>query len=175
LSDRYRAITEAGGRIVCISVDSPLRNAALIAKLKVPFPILSDPDRSVAIEPYGVADPKDERNIARPAIFVVAPDGEIVYSSVSRDFADRTSEEAAVVSLIELGLSPTTAERFEIGPAEPGPYAMKVENMEPYYRGAMFAVRALRGRHPGIADDANDYIAQMKRYVELSKALREDG
>ena len=52
---------------------------------------------------------------------------------------------------------------------------MKIENMEPYYRGAMFAVRALRSRHPEITVDANDYIAQMKRYVELSKALREDG
>lgn len=175
MSDRYEAITGAGGRIVCISVDSPLRNAALIEKLRLPFPILSDPDRSGAIEPYGVADPKDERNIARPAVFVVAPDREIVYSAVSRDFADRTSEAAAVASLIELGLPPVTPEDFAIGPAEPGPNAMKVENMEPYYRGAMFAVRALRGRHPGIADDATDYIAQMKRYVELSKALREDG
>jgi hypothetical protein len=147
----------------------------LIEKLRVPFPILSDPHRSGAIEPYGVADPKDERNIARPAMFVVTPDGEIVYSAVSRDFADRTSEEAAVVGLVELGLPPTTPEEFEIGPAEPGPYAMKIENMEPYYRGAMFAVRALRGRHPDIADDATDYVAQMKRYVELSKALREDG
>lgn len=175
MSDRYQTITGAGGRIVCISVDSPLRNAALIEKLRVPFPILSDPHRSGAIEPYGVADPKDERNIARPAMFVVTPDGEIVYSAVSRDFADRTSEEAAVVGLVELGLPPTTPEEFEIGPAEPGPYAMKIETMEPYYRGAMFAVRALRGRHPDIADDATDYVAQMKRYVELSKALREDG
>lgn len=175
MSDRYETITGAGGRIVCISIDSPLRNAALIHKLKVPFPILSDPDRSGAIEPYGVADLKDERNIARPALFVVAPDREVVHGAVSRDFADRTSEEAAVASLIELGLPPTTPEEFEVGPAEPGPHAMKIENMEPYYRGAMFAVRALRGRHPEVADDANDYIAQMNRYVELSKALREDG
>ncbi len=175
MSDRYGTITEAGGRIVSISVDSPLRNAALIKKLQLPFPILSDPDRSGAIEPYGVADPSDDRNIARPAIFVVAPDHEIVYSSVSRDYADRISEEAAVASLIELGLPRTTPEEFEVGPAEPGPHAMKVETMEPYYRGAMFAVRALRGRHPGIADDANDYIAQMNRYVELSKRLRQDG
>lgn len=175
MSDRYETITGAGGRIVCISVDSPLRNAALIVKLRVPFPILSDPDRSGAIEPYGVADPKDKRNIARPAMFVVAPDREVVYSAVSRDFADRTSEEAAVASLIELGLPPTTPEEFQVGPGEPGPYAVKIEDMEPYYRGAMFAVRALRGRHPEIADDANDYIAQMNRYGELSKALRGEG
>lgn len=175
MSDRYETITGAGGRIVCVSVDSPLRNAALIEKLKVTFPILSDPDRSGAIEPYGVADPKDERNIARPAMFVVAPDREVVYNAVSRDYADRTSEVAAVASLIELGLPPTTPEELKVGPTEPGPYAMKVENMEPYYRGAMFAVRALRGRHPEIADDATAYSAQMKRYVELSKALRENG
>lgn len=175
MSDRYETITGAGGRIVCISVDSSFRNAALIDKLKVPFPILSDPDRSGAIAPYGVADPRDERNIARPAMFVVAPDREVMWSAVSRDFADRTSEEAAVISLIELRLPPTTPEEFEVGPGEPGPYAMEVETMEPYYRGAMFAVRALRGRHPEIADDANDYIAQMNRYVELSKKLRGDG
>ncbi len=175
MSDRYGAITGAGGRIVCISVDSPLRNAALINKLKLPFPLLSDPDRSGAIEPYGAADTTDKRNIARPATFVIAPDREVVFSAMSRDYADRTQEEAAVAALVELDLSPTTAEPLDIGPAEPGPSAMIVETMEAYFRGAMYAVRAMTGRHPSVADDAADFIAQMNRYVKLSKELSEDG
>lgn len=175
MSDRYETVTGAGGRIACISVDSPLRNAAMINKLKLPFPMLSDPDRSGAIEPYGVADPKDKRNIARPAMFVIAPDREIVFNLVSRDYADRVYEEAAVAALVELGLAPTTPEPLDIGPAEPGLNAMKVETMAPYYRGAMYAVRAMAGRHPNVGDDAASFISQMNRYIELSKELREDG
>jgi hypothetical protein len=175
LSDRYETITQAGGRVVCITVDSPLQNAAMIEKLRSSFPILSDPDRSEAIEPYGVADPNDARHIARPAIFVITPDHEIVFSATSTDFADRSSEDAAIARLVDLGLPPTIAETFEIGPAEPGPKAMPLHAMEPYYRGAKFAVTAMRMRHPEIADDAGVYISQMDRYIELSQELRQGG
>lgn len=37
-----------------------------------PFPLLSDPDRSKAIIPLGVADEKDDRLLSRPALIVVS-------------------------------------------------------------------------------------------------------
>ena len=64
---------DAGARVFAISVDPPGRNAAMVEKLSLPFPYLSDPDRSQAIIPYGVADEKDERKIARPSIVLVTP------------------------------------------------------------------------------------------------------
>jgi hypothetical protein len=172
LSNRYGEITNAGGRVVAVTVDPPPQNAAMIEKLRLPFPILSDPDRSLAVEPYGVADPKDPRNIARPSIFIVAPDHELVFGEVSDDFADRAAEEGVVATLQDLGLPSTTPEMIQAGPAEPGPRAMPLHAMEPYFRGAKFAVTAMKLRHPEVEEDAAIYIAQMDRYIELVKELR---
>ena len=144
----------------------------MIEKLQLPFPILSDPDRSLAVEPYGVADPNDPRNIARPSIFVVAPNHEIVFGEVSDDFADRAAEEGVVATLLALELPPTTPEVIQAGLAEPGPRAMPLHAMEPYFRGAKFAVTAMKLRHPEVEEDAAIYIAQMDRYIELVKELR---
>ena len=58
---RHQQFLEAGVRTFGISIDAPELNAAMVAKLSLPFPILSDPDRSQAISPFGVADEKDQR------------------------------------------------------------------------------------------------------------------
>ena len=73
----------------------------MVDKLELPFPLLSDPDRSKAIEPMGVSDPEDRRNIAKPSIVVVAPDGEVAFAETSRDYADRDSEDAAIAALVD--------------------------------------------------------------------------
>ena len=172
MSDRYDEITAAGGRIAVISVDSPGQNAAMVEKLKLPFPLLSDPDRAGAIGPFGVADPKDPREIARPSIFVVAPDADVVFGETSRDFADRASEDSAIAALAALGLAATSAEDIELGTVDPGPRAMPIHAMEPYFRGAKFAVTAMKMRHTDVAEDAVVYIAQMDRYIELVRHLR---
>ena len=147
----------------------------MVEKLRLPFPLLSDPDRTQAIEPFGVADPKDSREIARPSIFVIGPDREVVFAETSRDFADRASEDAAVAALTDLALPPTTPEEIELGPIEPGPRAMPLHAMEPYYRGAKFAVTAMKMRHEEVAEDAAVYIAQMDCYIELVRELRGKG
>lgn len=165
-------MTSAGGRIAVISVDSPQQNAAMVEKLQLPFPLLSDPDRSGAIEPYGVADPRDPREIARPSIFVVNPNREIVFAETSRDYADRSSEIAALDALQQLGLGPTEPEAIGIGPAEAGPKSMPLHAMEPYFRGAKFAVTAMKMRHPEVGGDAAGYIELMDRYIELVRKLR---
>lgn len=175
MSDRYSEITAAGGRVAAISVDSPGQNSAMIEKLSLPFPLLSDPDRTGAIEPFGVADQNDPRLLALPSIFVVSSEAEVVFGDTSRDYADRASENAAVGALVPLGLAPTNAEELEPGMPEPGPKAMPLRAMEPYFRGAKFAVNAMKMRHAGVAEDATVFIAQMDRYIELVRHLRGKG
>ena len=155
-----------------ISVDAPKQNAAMVDKLKLPFPMLSDPDRSGAIEPMGVADLRDPRGLARPSIVVISPEGQVVFAETSRDYADRDSEDAAIAALEGLGLPPASVPELEIGPIEPGPRAMPLHAMEPYFRGAKFAVTAMKMRHSEIAEDAAGFIAQMDRYIELVRNLR---
>ena len=145
----------------------------MISKLHLPFPILSDPDRSGAITPFGVADEYDERNIAQPATIIIDPSGGEAFRVISRDFADRIAEDAVIEALGGLELPPTTQEAPQLGPATPGPKAMPIEHLRPYYRGARFAVVALSRRFPDIGDEAASYIAQMDRYLENVRSIEQ--
>ncbi len=144
----------------------------MIEKLKLPFPLLSDPDRSQVIEPYGVADRNDPREIARPGVVVVGPDGDEAYRQVSRDFADRMPEEEVVEVVESLELDPVTQPPPEMGPAEAGPRAMPLQALGPYYRGAKFATKALAMRVPEAAGEAERYEKQLDRFAEGVKKLR---
>ena len=85
--DRF---TELGASIVGVSVDDPVRNAAMVAKLLLPFPLLSDPDGSAA-SAWGIYD--EAQRIAIPSIFVVHADATVAYRYVGDDFADRPGDD----------------------------------------------------------------------------------
>jgi hypothetical protein len=50
---------------------------------------------------------------------------------------------------------------------------MPVHALLPYCRGAKFAAKAMGMRHPQAKADADRYVAQMDRYMEAIRALRE--
>jgi peroxiredoxin Q/BCP len=74
-----------------IVVDPVENNAAMVDKLLLPFPILSDPEGRV-IKEYGVWS-DGEGGIAKPSLFLVEPDGSVVFRYVGEDFADRPTDE----------------------------------------------------------------------------------
>jgi len=74
-----------------ISVDTPEQNRAMLAKLLLPFSLLSDPDGEVS-RLYGVWH--EEQAIASPAIFVVDRNGVVRYAYAGDDFADRPGDHA---------------------------------------------------------------------------------
>lgn len=160
-------------RIVAIDVDSPAQHAAMIEKLDIPFPYLSDPDRSKAVGPFDVVDEKDARNIARPAMVLVDTEGEERFRFISRDFADRYPEDKVLEVAAELGLPPATAESMNTGQAEPGPSAMPFEGLWYYLRGARFAAQAMGLRHKdlgeSIKEDSKAYVETMDRMLEAIK------
>ena len=161
-------------RIVAIDVDSPGQHAAMIEKLEIPFPYLSDPDRSIAVEPYDVVDHKDARNLARPAMILVDTGGEERFRFVSRDFADRYPEDKVLEVAADLGLDPVAAEEMRAGTPEPGPSAMPFEGLWYYLRGARFAALAMGMRHKdlgeSIKEDSKAYVETMDRMLEHIKA-----
>ncbi len=146
----------------------------MVRKLRLPFPLLSDPDRSAMIAPLGVGDPHDDREIARPAVILVRPDGQEVWRHESRDFADRIPEDVIVERARALGLPPTTQEEPEGVEPHPGPKAMAVEELPVYFRGARFAALAMGLRHRDLGDelkeDSKAYVAQMDRFAEALRA-----
>ncbi len=86
--ERFQA---AGLGLAAIVVDSVEKNRAMVDKLMLPFPILSDPDSRV-IKEWGVLNEK-EMNIAQPAIFLVRQDRSVGYRYLGEDFADRPDDE----------------------------------------------------------------------------------
>lgn len=146
-------------------------HSAMVEKLELPFPLLSDPDRMGAIDPYGFADPNDARNIAVPGTVVIDSDGQEQHRTTGRDFADRPLDDEILEAVTRLGLAPTTQEAPLVGDAEPSPSAFKVEHMLPYYRGARFAAIAMGRRYPEAKEDAHRYTEQMDVYMEAAKDL----
>lgn len=158
----------AGARLFGVSVDPPARNAAMVEKLELPFPLLSDPDRSAAIGPLGVADEQDQRSISRPAMILVAPDGTEAWRFVSRDYADRLPEDEVLERIRGLGLAPTSQSPPETVDPQAGPEAVRLEALPAYFRGARYTALALglrHGRdHEPIKVDSKAYVAEMDRY-----------
>jgi hypothetical protein len=158
---------------VAIDIDTPGQHSAMIEKLDIPFPYLSDPDRSLAVAPFGVVDEKDARNLARPAMILIDTDGEERFRFVSRDFADRYPEEGVLEVADSLGPSPVDPEPMHLGTAEPGPSTMPFAGLFYYLRGARFAALAMGLRHKdlgeSIKEDSKAYVETMDRMLEHIK------
>lgn len=77
-------------------------NKRLSERLKLNFPVLSDPDRRI-VQSYGVEEKKAGEGyppgIANPAVFIIDSTGRIRLKHVSRDFADRPSNSILLAAL----------------------------------------------------------------------------
>jgi len=156
---------KAGAVVAAIDVDSPGQHAAMVVKLNLPFPMLSDPDRSLSIEPYGLMNREDPRDLGIPATVVIDPNGEEILRLVSRDFADRPFESVALEALRDLDLVPTEQPTPTVGDPAPGPRAMPFTDLRAYFRGAKFGSRAM-GLRTGATDEADQFGALMDHYIE---------
>lgn len=166
----------AGTRIAAVVIDTPAQNSAMVEKLHLPFPILSDVDRSLIIEPFDVLDPKDHRNLSRPAVILVDANGAEQFRFVSRDFADRLPEADVLAAAQALNLPATTQATPVTANAEASPKAMALDNLPVYLRGARFAALAMGLRHKDLGDaikeDSKAYVEEMDRYFDAVQALR---
>jgi AhpC/TSA family len=164
MANRHQEFLDRGARVFAISADTASMNAAVVEKMALPFPILSDVDRDQAITPMGFADEKDPREIARPGAAVISPEAEVVYSWLGRDYADRPLEDILLEELDRLGLDSTDQTPPELGEIEAGDKAMPFEGLSSYLRGAKFAGLAIRSRY---RDSGEDFADDLKRYVEM--------
>lgn len=116
---------DAGARVVLAAMGTPEESTAFAKEFEVPFEIICDPGRtlyrafelkrmaplgflspSVALKGisamakgHGIGIPKgDVRQL--PGVFVIAPDGSIVYSHYATDPADHP-EPAAILAVIQ--------------------------------------------------------------------------
>lgn len=169
--------------IVGISVDTPDEGRAMVEKLRLPFPLLSDQDAAAA-SGWDVYDPGGGAHgpIARPAIFVVGRDLRIAYEYVGRDFADRPPDGDVIAALDAVRDAP--ARPLEHAVSSPGPRPldagnpadrpMPLEQLPPYFRGAAFAVQAIAGRtdDPGVKAECDRFRAIVGEYVRAAVETR---
>jgi hypothetical protein len=163
LAQHHGQITAAGARLVGISVDDEGRNAAMVEKLGLPFPLLSDADGEGAIKPYGVRDPGNP--LARTAVVIVAPDGRVTFREVGEDFADRMGDDEIVKALERLALPAASQEPPQPGRPAPGPRAVDLAWLRAYMRGGRGAVRALAGRVPAAQSEAEAMTKVYDRFI----------
>ena len=91
LGDVHRKLTEQGGSLLAISVDTPEQSAEVVRTAGLAFPILSDPDRA-AIRAYGVlhaGGAPDGADIALPADFLIDREGVIAWAHVASQVQSR--------------------------------------------------------------------------------------
>lgn len=174
MARHYEEYLSHGATIAAIVIDSPEQNAAMVEKLLLPFPVLSDPDGAAAIKPMGVWN--DEGKLATPAIVVLRPDGEEVYRYVGIDFADRPNDDDVLAVLGDLGLAsvdsatptvPTVA-------AQPSARSISLHDLGPYMRGVRFAVTALaeRARDPFDRSEAERTAMMAERFLAAHGATQ---
>ncbi len=146
MAREYEAYTRRGATVAAIVIDAPEQNAAMVEKLAVPFPILSDPDGEGAIKRCGVWD--EVGQMATPAIIVLGPDGHEAYRYAGVDFMDRPNDDEALAALSSLGLpaAETPAGTIVHLDPRPGSRATKLGHLAVYLRGVRFASMALAGR-----------------------------
>ncbi len=90
---------ELGVSILGISADSPEESSDLVSDLALPFDLLHDNELRAA-NAYGVA--MDGREIAVPSIFILSAQGNIHFSHVGENMADRPNVLAILSMLREM-------------------------------------------------------------------------
>lgn len=166
-----------------ISVDGPAANAVMVEKLRLPFPLLSDPD-AAAIAAWDVYDPVGGTHgpIARPAIFVVGRDLSIPYAYVGRDFADRPQNQVLYEAMAAVkDVTPRALETTELGPGprprdarNPADKPMPLADIAPYFRGASFGVQAisLRSDDAAVKSECERFRSIVGDYVKAAVVTR---
>jgi hypothetical protein len=142
----YQTYLDAGVKVAAVVIDKPAQNAAMVKKLALPFPILSDPDGSITMIPFDVWDSKG--NMAKPATLSLGPDVTEHYRYVGTDFVDRPVQDDALAALaiLDLPAIETPIARVPTTNAVEGQRASSVDYLEAYMRGIRSSHSALSER-----------------------------
>jgi peroxiredoxin len=86
LAQAQSQFKQARTSVIAISADALDKSRTLAIDRDLPFPLASDPELRV-INAYGVA--MQGEDIAVPSVFLVAPDGQILWHHVGETMMDR--------------------------------------------------------------------------------------
>lgn len=102
MQSRIDDIHAAGAEVVAVSVDPPETSAELAKSLGLTFPLVSDVELR-AIDAFGVRHDMsaggETQSMARPAVFVIDPEGRIVWRHLTDDWRVRVRPEQVLEAL----------------------------------------------------------------------------
>ncbi len=86
--------------MIAISVDSPEENARVIEKLRLGFPILSDPKLKV-IDAFGLRHVGGMmgQDISRPAVFILDESGKVLWKKLTDSYRIRVRPQELLQAL----------------------------------------------------------------------------
>jgi hypothetical protein len=163
-------------KLAAISVDPPSRNAAMVEKLDLPFPLLSDP-KGELIKHLGLWN--EEEGVSEPAIVALDRSGTVRYLySGGTDFADRPQEETLLYILDRVGsegeeygggepevrISAEEAENETVRPDKP---AMTLEQLRPYYQGVYFATVSTQKKLAAEGLEGGNFAEKIDGYQKM--------
>ena len=92
--------TARNTQVLAISVDPPEDSSKIVSKLHLSYPILSDPEL-VAIDAFGVRHQEGmlDKDIGRPAVFILDPQGHVVWNSLTENWRVRVTPETLLEAL----------------------------------------------------------------------------
>ena len=117
--DLYPSFRAAGANVVAVSVDASEKSEVVRRELHLPFPILSDSQRRV-VRAWDIYNPREKGGIAKPAVFILAPDRTVRFASVDEvtfrvpaaEILRRLSEEAPGTDAARKRIIPAPATFF---------------------------------------------------------------
>ena len=177
---RFAEFERWGAQVAGVSVDPPGDSARLVGKLRLPFPLLSDP-RGELIRRLGLWDVRE--GVARPSVIVLDRSGEVRYLYSGGDPADRPDEREVFAALKGMDAS---IERITGGPevvvlaaeardgsVRPDRPRMTLDELLTYYRGALSAAGVLSGRFGGWGRSGRKAFGEVGGYGAMLRAYRE--
>ncbi len=180
LESEIEQLYALGAEPVGISVDSAGRNAAMVRRWHLSFPIASDPGGERFLHPLDLWDQHDPRQIGIPAVILLSPSADQAWLHRSRDFADRPDDSdviAALESLRAPPLDPPPDPWIPDVEPEEHPGAFRTDAFGAYHRGVMFAMGAVaaRMRDPEDRVEAGMLARQASSFLDAWKAVRARG
>lgn len=104
MQSKIEDIRAAGAEVLAVSSESSDVIAEKAKKLNLSYPLLADPAFQ-AIDAFGVrhvgADPFSDGDIARPAVFLIGKEGEILWSELTDNWRVRVTPEQVLAKLRE--------------------------------------------------------------------------
>lgn len=160
-------------------MDPPDNNAAMVRKLLLPFPLLSDPRGDLARR-CGLWN--DRERVAVPALVLVDRSATVRYLYAGRDFADRPGDEVVISAArrLEDAGEPPEGEPEVVatmadagGSTRPDRPPQRLEDLLVYYRGVYFATVALGSRFEGWGESGRRALEEVVRYRGLMEGYLE--